>query len=288
MTVAEAIPEAVRILTEAEIDTPRLDAQLLLAWVLKVRREDLAREPERMMTEREQIIFAKSVSLRAQRRPLPYITGEQFFYGRPFKINRAVLIPRPETELLVEAALGVVNLSSANTIADIGTGSGCLAVTLALEVPQACVWATDISSEALTLARKNVVRYQISDRVNSVQGDLLSPLPPDVKFDLIVSNPPYITEAEYPELQPEVRDYEPPLALTGLPGASGTDGTLLHRRLLDEAPRFLNPGGGWVLLEVGQGQGQIVADYASARGYRDVSIRNDFANIPRIVLAHWV
>ncbi len=287
MTVAEAISDAMRILTEADIDTPRLDAQLLLVWVLKARREDLVREPERILTEREQIIFAKSVDLRAQRRPLPYITGEQFFYGRSFKINRAVLIPRPETELLVEAALEIANLSESSVIADIGTGSGCLAVTLALEIPDAHVWATDLSPDALTLARKNLMRYQLADRLTLVQGDLLAPLPPNTRFDLIVSNPPYITEAEYPELQPEVRDYEPPLALTGLPGASGADGTRLHRRLLDEAPQVLKASG-WVLLEVGQGQGTVVADYARVRGYSEVSIRNDFANIPRIVLAHWV
>ena len=143
------------------METPRLDAQLLLAWVLKARREDLAREPERALTERERVIFAKAVALRAERRPLPYITGEQWFYGRAFKINRAVLIPRPETELLVTAALEKCQGVPAPRLADIGTGSGCLAVTLAAERPDAHVWATDISPDALNVARKNAVRHGV-------------------------------------------------------------------------------------------------------------------------------
>ena len=164
------------------MDTPRLDAQLLLVWVLKARREDLAREPERALTEREQVIFAKAVALRAERRPLPYITGEQWFYGRPFKINRAVLIPRPETELLVAAALEKCRDTPAPLLADIGTGSGCLAVTLAAERPDARVWATDLSPDALNVARKNAVRHGVTDRVTLLPGDLLAPLPPDVSL----------------------------------------------------------------------------------------------------------
>ncbi len=297
-SVAAALGWAVPALTGAGIDTPRLDARLLLAWTLKARREDLARDPERTLTEREQIIFQKAVSLRTERRPLPYITGEAWFYGRPFKINRAVLIPRPETEDLAQAALEkcrnepvpkiadirIADIRIADIrIADIGTGSGCLAVTLALERPEARVWATDLSGDALKLACKNVARYDLGERVTLLQGDLLGPLPPGLLFDAVVSNPPYVAEAALPGLQPEVRDYEPALALSGEGGAAGADGSGLHRRLLAEAPVHLKPGG-WLLMEVGQGQADAVAEAARDLGYEDVAIRQDMAGIGRVVL----
>lgn len=285
LSVADALTLAIAALTEAGVDTPRLDAQLLLAWVLKCRREDLAREPERLLTPREALIYEKAVALRTERRPLPYITGEAWFYGRPFKINRAVLIPRPETELLVETTLALCRNNPAPLLADIGTGSGCLAVTLACELPEAQVWATDLSADALTLARKNVVRYGLETRVTLLRGDLLGPLPEETQFDVIVSNPPYVTEAQLPTLQPEVRDYELRLALSGDAGASGPDGTALHRRLLAEAPAHLKPGG-WLLLEVGQGQAGIVAEAARELGYSEVSVRDDLAGIGRMVLGH--
>lgn len=284
MTVAEALVFASTTLTAAGVDTPRFDAQLLLVWVLKARREDLAREPERELTDREQIIYAKAISLRALRRPLPYITGEAWFYGRVFKINRAVLIPRPETEILVELALAACRNIESPKLADIGTGSGCLAVTLAAERPDASIWATDLSADALKEARKNVVRYQLQNRVTLLHGDLLGPLPSDLRLDVVVSNPPYVTEAEHSELQPEVRDYEPRLALSGLGDAAGPDGTALHRRILAEAPASLKPGG-WVLLEVGANQAALVAEIASELGYTDVEITADYAQIGRVVSA---
>ncbi len=284
MTVAEALTYAFAELTAAGVETPRFDAQLLLAWVLKARREDLARTPERLLSEREEIIFRKAVSLRTLRRPLPYITGEAWFYGRQFKINRAVLIPRPETEMLVEMALQACRDVQNPTIADIGTGSGCLAVTLAAERPDAAVWATDLSADALKEARKNVVRCGLIGRVSLLHGDLLGPLPEGLRLDVIVSNPPYVTEAEMAGLQPEVRDYEPRLALSGLGDAAGPNGTALHQRILAEAPVYLKPGGR-VLLEVGQGQAERVVEAAHALGYTDVTVTADYAQIGRVVSA---
>ena len=284
MTVADALAFASTELTAAGVDTPRFDAQLLLAWTLKARREDLARTPERLLSKREQIIFTKAISLRVLRRPLPYITGEAWFYGRPFKINRAVLIPRPETEMLVDLALTACRDVPSLKFADIGTGSGCLAVTLAAERPDARVWATDLSADALKEARKNVVRYGLTERVSLLHGDLLDPLPNGLRLDVIVSNPPYVTEAEIAGLQPEVRDYEPRLALSGLGDAAGADGTALHRRILAEAPLFLKPGGR-VLLEVGASQAQLVAEAAQAVGYTDVLVTADYAQIGRVVSA---
>ncbi len=284
MTIGEALAQAQSILTAVRVDTPRLDAQLLLAWTLKARREDLARAPERVLSPREAIIFHKAVDLRALRRPLPYITGERWFYGRAFKINRAVLIPRPETELLVEAALALLADTPSPQVADIGTGSGCIAVSLACERPDAIASAVDLSPDALKTARKNVRRHGAEGRVSLLQGDLLAPLPPGLRCHAIVSNPPYVTESELAHLQPEVRDYEPPLALSGLPGATGPDGDALHRRLLDEARAFLAPQG-WVLLEVGQGQAERVADFARALGYNSCDVLPDMAGIGRVVRA---
>lgn len=285
-TVGAALDNAVRVLDTTGVETPRWDAQLLLAWTLKVRREELARAPERELTARERVIFDKAVSLRALRRPLPYITGEAWFYGRAFKINRAVLIPRPETEDLARAALEAVRHIPSPRLADIGTGSGCLAVTLALERPEAHLWATDLSLDALKTARKNVVRYALTERVTLLRGNLLAPLPRERRFDAVISNPPYITEAEVPHLQPEVRDYEPALALSGDGDAAGPDGTALHRRLIAEARAVLNPGG-WLLLEVGQGQAETVADAARAAGYGEVSILADLSGIGRVVQGQW-
>ncbi len=284
MTTREALGRAQVLLTAAQIDTPRLDAQLLLAWTMKLRREDIARDPERLLPPRELLIYNKAVDLRARRRPLPYITGEQWFYGRPFKINRAVLIPRPETELLVQATLEVITNVPSPHIADIGTGSGCIAVTLACERPDAHLWGADLSPDALKTARKNGVRHGVLGRVSLVEGDLLAPLAALPPFHAIVSNPPYVTEAQMPGLQPEVRDYEPALALSGLPGATGPDGDALHRRLLAHARAFLVPGG-WVLLEVGQGQGDRVAEYARALGYNSCDVLPDMAGIGRVVRA---
>ena len=284
MTIAEALGQATARLAATGVDTPRLDAQLLLVWVLKARREDLAREPERALTERERVIFEKAIALRAARRPLPYITGEQWFYRRPFKINRAVLIPRPETEMLVTASLAKCRDFPAPRLADIGTGSGCLAVSLAAERTDAVIWATDISRDALNVAHKNAARHGVADRVTLLVGDLLAPLPDGNLFDAIVSNPPYVTEAELADLQPEVRDYEPVLALSGQEGAVGPDGTRLHRRLLDDAPRHLKAGG-WLLLEVGQGQAQGVVEYARSRGYEEAAVQDDLGGIGRVILA---
>jgi release factor glutamine methyltransferase len=284
MTIAEARRSASAELEAAEVETPSLDARLLLAWVLKVRWEDLAREPERVLTAREQVIFDKAVALRALRRPLPYITGEQWFYGRSFKINRAVLIPRPETEMLVEMALAAMPPGSAPRLADIGTGSGCLAVTLAAERADAEVWATDISADALKTARKNAVRYGVTSRVTFGQGDLLFPIPAETQFDVIVSNPPYIPTAELRMLAPEVRDYEPVLALSGDGSAVGPRGTDLHQRLLQETPAFLKTRGR-LLMEVGMGQAEEVAAFARQLNYQEVEVRADISGIGRVVSA---
>ena len=282
MTVGDAIRNGVTRLGAVGIDTPRLDAQLLLSHVLDCRREDLAREPERPLTSMEQSAFEDALARRERREPLPYITGVQEFYGRPFQVTPAVLIPRPETELLVELTLAKLKDINHPRIVDVGTGSGCIAVSLAAEIPHAEVWATDISPYALAVARSNAERLGVDDRVHLVQGDLLEPLATST-FHAIVSNPPYVAESELSGLQAEVRDYEPRWALSGKNGASGESGTDLYPRIFAQAMPLLLPDG-WVAVEIGAGQVNAVTLAAVAAGFVDVDTAKDLAGITRVVL----
>ena len=289
--IVSALSAAAATLRTANVETPLLDSQLLLAWVIKGRREDLAREPERVLTKREEIVFDKAVQLRSQRRPIPYITGEASFYGREFKINRGVLIPRPETELQVEIVRDFASHFEPNApirVADIGTGSGCIAVSIACELPAASVVATDISRLALLLAAKNVRRHGVADRVQLRHGDLCGPLYPAEEFDIIVSNPPYIDLSEAASLMPEVRDYEPAWALYGVESADGAAVNehglprRIRRRLMEQAQPHLKPGG-LLAVEIGLGQAKDAVSDAAEIGYRELAIVEDHAGIPRIL-----
>ncbi len=285
-TVEQALTRAQLTFENAGIETPRLDAQLLLAFALGVRREDLAREPEQDLTERATLIFDMAVKLRSQRRPLPYITGEKYFYGRAFKVNRAVLIPRPETELLIDFALKVHRSQSPSAtfrVADIGTGSGCIAVTVACEVPEAHVFATDISRLALLVTAKNVKRQGVSNRVQLLEGNLMDPVTGE-KFDLILSNPPYIPDSEIAALMPEVRDFEPRLALSGNDESiSGQSPESIRQALMRQSVECLNQRG-WLALEVGLGQADDAATEMINFGYSSVEVISDHAKIGRLVV----
>ena len=215
------------------------------------------------------------ISRRASREPLAYITGEREFYGLTFKVTPAVLIPRHETEHLVEAAL--TPPLARGQLLDIGTGSGCIAVALAKALPEAQVWATDLSGEALAVARENAARHGVM--VLFGQGDLLAPLPPGLCFDVIVSNPPYIARTETPSLEPEVKDFEPGMALFD----TEDDGLGFYRRLAREATARLVLGGR-LLVEVGMGQAEAVAALWRQAGLGDVTIVPDYAGIGRVVM----
>jgi len=235
------------------------------------------------LTSTEAADFDAAMLRREGREPLPYILGVQEFYGRPFHVNPAVLIPRPETELLVEWTLkrlvGIAN----PRIVDVGVGSGCIAITLAAERPDASVYGTDISPEAIAVATSNADALGVDDRVTFHLGDLLTPISQDVRFHAIVSNPPYVSEQELVGLQPEVRDFEPRLALSGQGGASGDLGIALYPRLFHQAYPLLESGG-WVLVEVGLGQAKAVVDSAAGAGFVDVEVVDDLAGIPRVVM----
>ena len=219
---------------------------------------------------------------RAAREPLQYLTGVQEFWSLTFEVTPAVLIPRPETEGLVEAFLRL-NHAPDPIVVDVGTGSGCLAVVAAREIPGARVYASDVSGEALQVARRNAAAHAVAGRIDFRLGDLFEPLRGaglDGRVDFIVTNPPYVSEADLPGLMPEVRNHEPRAALLG-----GPDGLDTHRRLARESPEFLKTGG-HLLAEVGLGQESALRAVYAGQGRLDlVAILPDLAGIPRILIA---
>lgn len=217
--------------------------------------------------------YDAAIERRTRREPIAYITGRQEFWSRDFSVSPAVLIPRPETELIIEEALSLAFA----TVADIGTGSGCLAVTLAAECPRAQVVATDISAPALEVARANARRHGVADRIAFRETPYLDGI--TGPFDLIVSNPPYVTDAEYADLAPEVHDFEPRSALT-----AGPDGLDDVRQVLGCAATRLRPGG-LLLMEIGFGQAEAVSVLVNASSLALLRISNDLQAIPRIVVA---
>jgi len=285
-TVAQALQAATAALREAEIETPRLDAEVLLAHVLGVDRPRLlARLAERLPREAQRR-FAHLVHRRLRHEPVAYLIGHKEFFGLDFVVDPRVLIPRPETESLVERAIALISetweaseAADPCHCADVGTGCGCIAVALAVHLPQVRIYATDVSAAALEVAWENVQRHKVADRVRLFRGDLLTPIPPEVHLDLIVANLPYVARPELETLPASVRDYEP--LATALNG--GPDGLGLIHRLLAQAPQRLRSGGS-VLLEFGAAQGAAVAELA--RRYFPqavVRILPDLAGRDRIV-----
>jgi release factor glutamine methyltransferase len=280
MTVGDALRLATRRLADAGVADAAWDAELLLRHVLGWDRGALlSREPEDLAGEPE-ARFLSLVAAREARRPLQHLTGIQAFYGRDFTVTPDVLIPRPETEVLVEAALAALAAGQPAVVVDVGTGTGCIALTLAAERPSVEVHALDISHAALLVARENARRLGLASRVRFYQGDLTTPLRDMVRsVDLVVSNPPYVDEADLAHLMPEVRDHEPRLALVPVP-----DAPRLYRRLAAGARRMLRPGG-TLLLEVGQGMADDVSAICGREGLRVDRAIPDLQGIPRVVVA---
>ena len=264
------------------IESPRLDAELLLAHVLGVNRAAILTWPDRTLTPKQLTRYRDLAARRAAREPLAYIVGHREFYDLDFVVDARALIPRPETELLVEHALRTVRriAPEAGTplqLADVGSGSGAIAVTLAVHLPQATVYALDGSAEALALTTENAHRHGVANRVHPLQGDLLSPLPQPV--DLITANLPYVATAEWEHLPPEIRIYEPRVALDG-----GPDGLTIIRRLLAMVGPYLQSGGA-LLLEIGASQGGAATALARQHLPRArVQVHQDLAGLDRLVL----
>ncbi len=239
---------------QARTDTPRLDAELLLAHVLGLSRAGLHTYPERPLLPHQQRDYQTLLSRRARGEPLSYLTGHVEFYGLDLTVDARVLIPRPETETLVDLALSLIPPHAPLTLADLGTGSGCIAIALAVSVPHAHTYALDLSPDALAVARANAERHGVASRITLLHSDLLTALPRPA--DLIVANPPYVAAGEWTRLPCEIRAHEPRLALYG-----GLDGLDVIRRLLDQVPTHLRPGGA-LLVEIGATQGATVTRLA--------------------------
>ncbi len=276
MTVRELLNEASERLRESGVDTPRLDAEVLLARAADSSRTALIAHPEAVPTAEQTARFREWVELRAKRMPLAYIIGSREFYGLEFEVTPAVLIPRPETEILVEATVDLLK-GRPSVIADLGVGSGAIAVALAVALPDAHVYGADCSEPALEVARRNADRHGVGKRVHLRHGDLLEPLD-GLDFDAVVSNPPYIRSEEIAGLQPEVALYEPRGALDG-----GPDGLDYYRRIVPDARAFLRSDG-WLLVEIGAGQSSDVCALFRENGYTDVRAVKDLAAIDRVVL----
>jgi release factor glutamine methyltransferase len=259
--------------SEADLDA-RLLAQLALGWNAEqfLGRADEPADPDFLSR------YDSLVARRVDREPLAYISGQKEFWNLTFEVSSAVLIPRPESELIVEAALERCGDLSPLSIADIGTGSGCLAVTLARARPRARVLATDVSAEALGIARANAVRHSVAERVQFLQTDVLRGV--YQMFDLIVSNPPYVPEPARPALQPEVRDHEPSIAIF-----AGDSGLSVIRQLVDQSVGRLNAGG-FLIFEFGLGQSEMIEPLlAGTKGLSKVEFKADLQGIPRTAIA---
>lgn len=258
-----------------QVDAPRLTTEILLAHVLKTGRVRLYVDLDRPLAKEELTAFRALIERRLAGEPTNYLTGTKEFYNRPFKVDARVLIPRPETELLVEALLHSVPKDAPSRVLDVCTGSGCIAISVAAERPQATVFATDLSPDACALAKENAQALGVGDRVTVLQGDLFSPLPPDARFQVVVSNPPYIDSGDIAGLSPEVRR-EPRLALDG-----GPDGLTALRRVIQGARKVLEPGG-LLALEMGETQGSAVLELLRAAGYADARVEKDLERRERM------
>lgn len=282
-TVGKLLVNAQQMLEGAGIANAVQEARWLLAYALEMKHHELASRTEQSVTEEQLARVLSLVRRRESREPLQYILGTQEFCGLEFSVTPAVLIPRPETELLIQETVREGGFAEGAVLVDVGTGSGCVAVTLATILGDMRIFALDCSHDALSVAKGNAERHGVSDKIVWLEGDLLSPLREYSvagAVDAIVSNPPYIAEAEWAGLQPEVRDYEPRQALL-----AGPQGTEFHERLIHDAKQFLVPGG-LLVMELGQGQAPLVRRVAEAAGgYTGLQTVKDEAGIERVLIA---
>jgi len=296
VTVLEVIQRSTSFLARKGVDAPRLQAELLLAHALQLPRMQLYLNFERSLTISEQDLLREMIRRRGEREPLQHIVGSTSFCGLEIQVSRTVLVPRPETELLAEHGWIFLNQRAASLAAgatdngpgganreplalDFGTGSGCLAIALAVKCPAARLLAVDIEPEALETARRNAASHHVTNRIEFLLSDGLKNLPANKHLDLIVTNPPYIPSGEIAGLQPEVRDHDPRRALDG-----GADGLDFYRELAREAQRFLKPGGN-IMMEFGDGQEDRLQQLFANEKWIVEQIVSDYTQRPRILIA---
>ena len=282
--LGEILRQSAQRLVSAGIESARLDAEVLLGHALAMSREQLVAGADSRLGAEQAERFEALILRRLRREPVAYITGRQEFWSLDFQVTRAVLIPRPETERVIEVALRLaarLRLDKTVRVLDVGTGSGAIAVSLAKELPAAKIFATDISPAALAVARANASRNEVARQMTFLSGDLFGALGEEAaRFDLIVSNPPYLQSDEIATLEPEVSEWEPRAALDG-----GRDGLDFYRQIAAQAGRYLMPNGA-VVVEIGALMGsQVAALFNRAGFYREVTIVQDYAGRDRVAVA---
>ena len=278
MTIAEALRDAVQRLAAAGLKEAQKDARLLLSFALGQPKEFLFAHPEYELSEAERSSFDDAVHRRENHEPVQYITGRTEFYGLEFTVSPAVLIPRPETEILVENAVNALRGKTAPRFCEIGVGSGCISVSLLRELPNAAAIAVDLSPDALELARRNAERHNVLDRIDLRLSNVFDSVAEDA-FDAVVSNPPYISLDEVAELDSEVRDFEPRMALT-----DGADGLGVIQRIIEDSYHKL-AAGGVLFMEIGHCQSESVRTLLSPEKWFDVRFFTDLQSIPRVLRA---
>jgi len=279
MQLKQALASAVDRLEAADVGSPRMNAELLLMFVLGVNRAYLYAHPERELTTEEESRYDEVLAQRATGMPSQYVTGHQEFWGLDFVVSPAVLIPRPETEHLVETVLELARDIPSPKIVDVGTGSGCIALALAHELKSAAVYALDISADALEIARANAARLQLDGRVHFLQSDVLQALTGIHKLDFVVSNPPYVGFGEADKVQKSVRDFEPRVAVF-----AGEQGLDVIGPLVQQAHQALKPGG-WLVVEIGYSMRDAVLHLLGPTMWEEVRVVPDLQGIPRVVAA---
>jgi len=276
MQLKQTLTAAIEHLTEHAVGSPRMNAETLLMFVLNSDRAYLYAHPEYELTADEQARYHEAIAERSTGKPAQYITGHQEFWGMDLIVSPAVLIPRPETEHVIETVLELARMKQAPRIVDVGTGSGCIALALAMEMPWARVEAVDISPAALEVARANAARLQLDHRIIFQQRDVLAGAPA-AAYDFVVSNPPYVPASEPEQAQLEVREFEPKVAVF-----AGESGLEVYRRLVPEARAALNPGG-WLVVEIGFSLAAAVHELV--KDWAEVRVTPDLQGIPRVVAA---
>jgi release factor glutamine methyltransferase len=281
VTVLEAIQKSTEFLGKKNVESPRLQTELLLAHLLKMPRMKLYLNFDRVLAAAETDGLRELVKRRGQREPLQHLTGSTSFCGHEIAVSRHALVPRPETELLAELGWKflVTCHPSLVTALDFGTGTGCIAIALAAKCPNVSISALDVSADALILAKQNAEQNKVADRIEFLHGDGFAALTAGAQFDLLIGNPPYIASAEIETLEPEVRDFDPRAALDG-----GADGLDFYRRLAAEARPFLKPDGK-IMLEFGDGQSGEIKTIFEAEKWIVEAVREDYSQRARILIA---
>ena len=277
-TILEIINLSTDFLNKKEVESPRINAELLLAHVLNCKRLDLYLKFDQPLKEDELDIYREFLKRRGRREPLQYIVGSVEFYGLEFNVNPSVLIPRSETEILVETVIENSNKEEQLKILDIGTGSGNIAISISKHLTNAKVWGTDASDEALKIADENSKNNSVGDRTYYLQNNILNGIQIDEKeFDIIVSNPPYISKQEYTQLMPELKNYEPSISLT-----DENDGLTFYKEISNKANQLLKSGGK-IYFEVGKDQHIDVIKILEQNNFINIKVKKDYSSIERVV-----